>query len=480
MVEHDRESLRSLLAAQRQAFAREGAVTLARRRDRLNRCIAMLQRHADDICTALNEDFGQRPTVITQFTDLFPAISALDYARDHLEDWTKPRRHTARIGTWIPGARATVVYQPLGVVGIVSPWNFPINLTFAPLAGALAAGNRCMLKPSEHTPRTASLLHRIVAEAFDADEVVVCTGPASVSAAFTALPFDHLLFTGSVAVGRQVMTTAAANLVPVTLELGGKCPTILGRSADMRRAVDRILLAKLVNAGQICLAPDYVLLPRDRVDEFVALAKQWVQRSYGEPRTSKDYTAIVNERHAERLRQYLENAVSHGGRVVALGTDSDDVADPALGGRLFQPALIVGATAAMRVMQEEIFGPLLPLITYDSLDEALEFVNERPRPLALYWFGRDASEERTVLERTLSGGVTINDVAMHVLIESLPFGGVGDSGMGAYHGEQGFRTFSHARAVYRQTRLDLAGLLGLRPPYTERTRRALRFLFSRM
>ena len=480
MVAHTAESLQAILDHQRQAFLHEGEVKLTRRRDRLDRCIAMLRQHEDAVCEALNNDFGQRPATVTRFTDVFPALSALSYARDNLKSWARARHHTPRIGTWIPGAKASVVYQPIGVVGIISPWNFPINLTFAPLAGALAAGNRCMLKPSEHTRQTSELLERMVAATFDQSEVAVCTGSAAVGAAFAALPFDHLLFTGSVAVGRRVMAAAAENLVPVTLELGGKCPVIIGRSAGLERAVDRILLAKLLNAGQICLAPDYVLLPREKIDEFIKLARKWVAHSYGAPHRSQDYTSIINPQHRERLRAYLDDARSRGAEIVELGADAGAADNPSDSQRLLPPALIIGATATMSVMREEIFGPILPLIPYDDIEAAVEFVRARPRPLALYWFGNDRAEEKAVLSHTLSGGVTLNDVAMHVLIESLPCGGVGASGMGAYHGEQGFRTFSHARSIYRQTRIDIAGLLSLRPPYTARTRRALRLLFSRL
>jgi coniferyl-aldehyde dehydrogenase len=469
-------ALLAALERQRAALAAEGETNLVVRRDRLRRCADLLRRSSAEICTALGADFGQRPATITQFTDLFPAIAALDHARRHLRQWMRPTRHSAKIGMPIPGASAKVIYQPLGVVGIVSPWNFPINLTFAPLAGALAAGNRCMIKPSEHTPATSALLERLIAADFDPAEITVCTGSAAVGAAFSSLPFDHLLFTGSTSVGRQVMTAAANNLVPVTLELGGKCPVIVGRSAKLARAIDRILLAKLANAGQMCLAPDYVLLPVEMIDCFIAGARAWMERTYQDPAARAAHTAIINDRQAARLQSYLDDARTHGAEIIELEGAGRSAAK---GARLMNLHLLRAVSLDMRVMQEEIFGPILPLVPYENIDAALEFVRARPRPLALYWFGTDRREERTVLSRSISGGVTINDVAMHTLIEDLPFGGVGPSGIGAYHGEHGFRTFSHARAVYRQTRLDVAGLMGLRPPYGARTRWALRFLLGK-
>jgi coniferyl-aldehyde dehydrogenase len=466
--------LLAILERQRAAFAAEGEVSAAARRERLQRCINVLRRSTAAITASLEEDFGQRPAAITQFADVFPAVAALDHARRHVTQWMRPTRHAARIGMPVPGARAEVIYQPLGVVGIVSPWNFPINLTFAPLAGALAAGNRCMIKPSEHTPATSALLARLISQEFDPAEIAVCTGSAEAGAAFTQLPFDHLLFTGSTSVGRRVMAAAANNLVPVTLELGGKCPAIVSRSAKLERAVDRILLAKLANAGQICLAPDYVLLPREHIDSFIAAARAWHAATYGQPNAVP--TAVINDHHIARLQGYLDDARANGAEVIELAGAGRA---SAVNARLMNLHLVRGVQPSLRMMQEEIFGPVLPLVPYEDIEDALDFVRRRPRPLALYWFGADRREEHAVLNGSLSGGVTINDVAMHTLIEDLPFGGVGASGIGAYHGEHGFRTFSHARAVYRQTPLDIAGLMGLRPPYSARTRWALKFLLGK-
>jgi coniferyl-aldehyde dehydrogenase len=471
-------NLDELLQAQRLAFMGEGVVSARTRIDRLGRALDLLVSHQAEFCTAAAADFGQRPAMLTRFMDVMPAVLALRQARRHVRRWMRPQRQRLALPAGAPGARAAVVHQPLGVVGVISPWNFPLTLTFGPLAGILAAGNRCLVKPSELTPAVSALMQRLVAQHFDARELAVVTGGAEVAEAFSRLPFDHLLFTGSTAVGRRVMAAAAANLVPVTLELGGKCPVVVGRSANLARAVDRILIGKLANAGQMCIAPDYVYVPRDALDEFVQRARAWVARAYPGMPSNPDYTAMVSERHARRMQALLADATARGAQVVGLGAGAAGAAGGSAG-RLIAPALILGATDAMQVMQEEIFGPLLPVRTYERVEEAIADINARPRPLALYYFGNDRAEETRVLAHTTSGGVTVNDVAMHFLAEELPFGGVGASGMGAYHGEHGFRRFSHARAVLRQTRFDVAGLVGLRPPYGARLERALKFLIRR-
>jgi coniferyl-aldehyde dehydrogenase len=465
--------LARLLEVQRAAFRSEGIVTARARIDRLNRVLDLVVSHQAELCEAAASDFGQRSAAVTRFMDVLPAVVALKHARRHVRRWMRPQRTRLTLPAGAPGARGEIVYQPLGVVGLISPWNFPITLTLGPLAGIVAAGNRCLIKPSELTPAVSALLQRLLAKYFDERELAVVTGGADVAEVFARLPFDHLLFTGSTSVGRRVMAAAAANLVPVTLELGGKCPAIVGRSADLARAVDRILLGKLANAGQMCIAPDYVYLSRDRVEAFIEEARAWVARAYPGMPANADYTSMVSSRHARRMEALLADATLKGARVVSLAEgNSADLAAR----RLIGPALILGATDGMQIMQEEIFGPLLPVRPFEHIDEAIADVNSRPRPLALYYFGSNRGEERRVLDHTTSGGVTVNDVAMHFLAEELPFGGVGASGMGAYHGEHGFRRFSHARAVFRQTRFDVAGLVGLRPPYGPRLERALRWL----
>jgi coniferyl-aldehyde dehydrogenase len=462
----------SLLNAQRAAFRAEGVVGARVRRDRLERAIKLLVTHEQAICQAHSADFGRRPEALTRFVDILPALSSLKHARRSLGRWMRSRRKHVGLPAGAPGVRAEIEHQPLGVIGVISPWNFPITLTFGPLAGILAAGNRCLIKPSELTPTVSALLKRLISEYFDPSEVAVVTGGPEVAEAFSRLPFDHLVFTGSTAVGRRVMAAAAAHLVPVTLELGGKCPVLVGRSADFGRAVDRILIGKLNNAGQVCIAPDYVFVPRESCTAFVAQARAWVARAYPGIAGSPDYTAMISERHAGRMRELLADAAIKGATLVPLAPPGESPDS----GRLVCPVLLLEVTDEMRVMREEIFGPLLIVRTYDRLEAAVDDINSRPKPLALYYFGKDRREMRWVLAHTTSGGVTVNDIAVHFLADELPFGGVGESGMGAYHGESGFLRFSHARAVFRQTWLDVAGLVGFRPPYGARARRALRFL----
>jgi len=465
-----------LLESQQAAFRAEAIVTARTRMDRLDRALDLLVTHQAEFCEAAAADFGQRHSTMTRFMDILPASAALKHARRHVRLWMRPQRQRVGLPAGAPGVRAEIMHQPLGVVGVISPWNFPLTLTFGPLAGILAAGNRCLIKPSELTPEVSSLLKRLVGEYFDQQEVAVVTGGADVAEAFSRLPFDHLLFTGSTSVGRRVMAAAAANLVPVTLELGGKCPALISRSADLARAVDRIMLGKLANAGQMCIAPDYVWVPRELLDSFVRQAGAWVARAYPGLPTNPDYTSMVSRRHAERMRSLVAEAVAKGARVVSLEAQADPGAAPE---RLIAPALILDATAEMQVMQEEIFGPLLPVRTYERIDDSIADINGRPRPLALYYFGADRAEMRRVLAHTHSGGATVNDIAMHFMAQELPFGGIGASGMGAYHGAHGFARFSHARAVFYQTRLDVAGLVGLRPPYGTRALRILKLFIRR-
>ncbi|HSC07813.1 MAG TPA: coniferyl aldehyde dehydrogenase [Steroidobacteraceae bacterium] len=472
IVEHGAR-LEALLAEQRAAFQAEGETSAPVRIERLERGLDLLVSHQQEFCATLAEDFGRRPADLTRFADILPAVLAFKNALRHVRRWMRPQRCRPALPAGAPGVRAYTVYQALGVVGVLSPWNFPVNLTFGPLAGILAAGNRCLIKPSELTPATADLIQRRVSKYYEPSEVAVVTGGPELAQAFAKLPFDHLLFTGSTNVGGSVMRAAAEHLVPVTLELGGKCPAVIGRSADLQRAVDRILLGKLVNAGQMCLAPDYLLVPAEAIVAFVDHARAWMAQTYPHFVTNPDYTTLISERHARRIEGLLAEARSKGATLISLAPEAPGAA------RLIAPTLVLGATDDMQLMQQEIFGPVLPLRPYRQIDEAIAEINSRPRPLALYYFGSDSAEERQLLDRTRSGGVTVNDVAMHFLAQELPFGGVGASGMGAYHGWHGFQRFSHARAVFRQTRLDVAGLVGLRPPYGKRLQQSLRLLIRR-
>jgi coniferyl-aldehyde dehydrogenase len=470
----DARAMRAVLDGQRASFLRDGPPPAELRIDRIDRCIGLLVDHQNEIAAAIDQDFGCRPALLSKFTDISGSIGPLKHARDHLRGWMKPekRRTSPAILGWL-GARAEVRSQPLGVVGVIAPWNFPVNLAFAPLACILAAGNRCMLKPSEHTPATSALMARMFAGAFAETEIAVCRGGPDVGAAFSRLPFDHLLFTGATSVAHHIMRAAAEHLVPLTLELGGKSPVIIGRSANMDLTATRVLAGKTMNAGQICLAPDYVLVPGDLRDEFVARATAAAERMFPTLLDNPEYTSVINERHYDRLQALVADARSKGARVIEVNPAHENLEQRAR--RKIAPTLILDPTDEMRVMQEEIFGPILPVQTYTTTDAAIAFVNARPRPLALYYFGADRAEENRVLDQTTSGGVTVNDVIMHIAMTELPFGGVGPSGMGTYHGIEGFHRFSHRKAVYSEPTSALVEkvLAGMRPPYGPAIRKML-------
>ena len=457
-------ALQAQLDTQRAAYLAEGHVSAEVRIDRLERAVSLLQTHAEPLVEAMDADFGARSRHQSLFTDIASSVGPLRHAQAQLKNWMKPEKR--RVGPFplnLLGAKARIEYQPLGVVGLISPWNFPVNLTFTPLAGILAAGNRCMIKPSEYTPATSELMAEIVASEFDPAEMLVVTGDADVGAQFTGLAFDHLLFTGATSVARHVMRAAADNLVPVTLELGGKSPVVISRDVDMDKTASAIMAGKLLNAGQICLAPDYVLVPNERIDEFAEAADRAVNKMYPTLLDNPDYTSVVNQRHYDRLQSYLAEARERGADVREINPASEDFRQQPH--HKMAPTLVVNPDDDLALMQDEIFGPILPVKSYETLDESINYINERDRPLGLYYFGADDAEERALMDRTTSGGVTVNDVIMHISQEDLPFGGVGPSGMGAYHGLDGFKQFSHAKSIFTQTKVPVAELGGMRPPY---------------
>lgn len=458
-----RNDMLTVLEQQRRAYLKEGFVSVETRTDRLDRAVSILEKHGDRLIDAMAADFGHRSRQQSKLTDIDGSIAPLKHARKHLGRWMRPEKRSIMFPLNILGARGRVEYQPLGVVGCISPWNFPVNLTFTPLAGIFAAGNRAMIKPSEFTPETSELMREILAEAFDIEEVAVFTGGPEVGSAFSSLPFDHLLFTGATSIASHVMRAASENLVPVTLELGGKSPVIIGRSADMDMTATNVMAGKTMNAGQICLAPDYVFVPDDKTDDFIAAAKSSVAKMYPNLKDNPDYTSIINERHYDRITGYIDDAREKGAAVVEINPAGEDFSQQQH--HRIPPTLIVDPTEDMRVMQDEIFGPVLPVKRYKHVAETIDYVNDHPRPLGLYYFGKDSREEREVLSRTTSGGVTVNDVVMHVAQEDLPFGGVGPSGMGAYHGYDGFKTFSHAKAIYSQSKTVSKLAAAMRPPY---------------
>ena len=466
----------SLLAKQKAAHLHDGIASADVRIDRLNRAIGLLVDFQAEIEDALAKDFGHRSKDASRFTDVSSSIGALKHARQHLKAWMRPAKRKPQFPFGFQGARAEVQYQPKGVVGIISPWNFPVNLTFAPLAGVFAAGNRAMIKPSEFTEATSELMARMFAQAFSDEEVAVVVGGPEVGAAFTALAFDHMVFTGATSIAHHVMRAAADNLVPLTLELGGKSPVILGRSADMGKAAERIMNGKMLNAGQICLAPDYAFVPKEKTAEFVGGAQAAVSKMFPTLKDNDDYTSVVNQRHYDRLQSYLIDAREKGAEIVEINpADENFTQQPH---HKIPPTLVLNPTEDMVVMQEEIFGPILPIMEYSETREAIAYVNEHDRPLGLYYFGEDAAEKETVLNNTTSGGVTVNDVVMHVAQEDLPFGGVGPSGMGSYHGKDGFYEFSHKKAIYTQTGSEMI-LKMLRPPYGEKFRKQIQGMIKR-
>ena len=464
-------NMQAVLEKQRASFTAALPETASVRRDRIDRATALLIDNAEAFAKAVSADFGHRSREQTLLTDIMPSVSAMKHAKKHFESWGRGEKRKPTFPLGLLGAKAEVVYQPKGVVGVVAPWNFPVGMVMVPMAGILAAGNRAMIKPSEFTEAVSALFAEIVPKYFAEEEMAVFTGGPEVGMAFSKLAFDHMIFTGATGVGRHIMRAAADNLVPVTLELGGKSPTIIGRSADLKKAGDRVALGKMMNAGQICLAPDYLLVAKEQETNMIEAVKAGVHAQYPTLLANDDYTSVVNGRNYERLQGYLADAREKGAELIEINPANEDFASS--NGNKMPLTIVRNVTDDMKVMQEEIFGPILPIMTYTRIDEAVDYVNAHGRPLGLYYFGTDKAEESTVLSRTISGGVTVNDVIFHNAMEDLPFGGTGPSGMGNYHGVDGFKTFSHMRAIYRQTGMDVAGIGGFKAPYGKTTAKTL-------
>ncbi len=466
MTQTPPDLLRQLFDVQYHASRAQLDVPVALRRDRLERVRLLLDRNADELSAAVEADFGVRSSQLTEIADLLVLRSLLAHTRKSLARWMRPQKVSTPLH--LQPSRAFLLRQPLGVVGVVAPWNYPVQLALAPVISALAAGNRVMLKPSELTPRTSAVLAQRISELFTADEWAVVQGGPDVAEAFVSLPFDHLVFTGSTSVGRRVAAAAAANLTPTTLELGGKSPCILDASADMESAVLKIAHGKLLNAGQTCIAPDYLLLPRGREAAFAEAYTRAVARLFPSLNGNPDYASIINPRQEARLEGLLADAVAQGARVQAI-SGAGDTGIASVG--QMPPVLVFDTQPGMQLMQEEIFGPILPVLAYDSLDEAIAYINERPRPLALYWFGSDNAARDRVLSNTVSGGVCINDTLMHVAHDNLPFGGVGESGWGAYHGDAGFDRLTQSKPVMISSSWSRGDLFY--PPYGPRFDRVM-------
>lgn len=462
--------MHSILAKQKAAFLRDGIPSANTRIEWLDRCIALIIDNENEICDALIEDFGHRSRDVSRFADVASSVGPLKHAKKHVRKWMKHERRNVEFMLKVLGSKAHIRYQPKGVVGVISPWNFPVNLTFAPLAGVFAAGNRVMIKPSEFTEHTSNLLKRMIEGAFDQEIAAVVTGGPEVGAEFSKLHFDHLLFTGATSIAYHVMKAAAENLVPVTLELGGKSPVVLGQSADIEKAATRIMAGKTMNAGQICLAPDYAFVKEDQTRAFVNAAVSAVETLYPTGmKDNDDYTSMINQRHYDRVMGYIDDAKTQGAEVVEINPKQENFTQQEH--YKIPPHIILDPSDDMKVMQDEIFGPVLPVKSYSSTDEAVDYINAHQHPLGLYYFGSDKAEENAVINRTRSGGVTVNDVIFHIAQEELPFGGIGPSGMGAYHGWEGFCEFSHSRAVYNQTGSEMLKMM--RPPYGDAFRKQI-------
>jgi len=453
-----------LLEIQRAAHRRDGPPPSRIRIDRLDRLDDMVRKRQEAFAGAISTDFGNRSRFETSLLETMTVLSAIRYARKNVRWWMEPAYQEVDFAFW-PGA-AWIRREPLGIIGIISPWNYPLQLALSPLVDIIAGGNRAIIKPSEQTPAFSELLHRAISDTFAEEEVAVVTGGADVAASFSKLPFDHLVFTGSTTIGRKVAQAAAEGLVPTTLELGGKSPTIICPSGSMAKAVKAITYGKYINAGQTCIAPDYVMVPRERMaelaDQVMAEARQYY------PNAGADYSTMISERAFDRMIAAISEAELGGAKVLRHPVPSDRAK------RLLPPVVVMDAPENCTLMREEIFGPVLPIVGYDTLEDALDWINSHPHPLALYIFAEDKKEQTKVLDRTQSGGVTVNGTLLHIAQEGLPFGGVGPSGLGAYHGRHGFDRFTHARAVFRTGFFNAATWLA--PPYGKRANRILRFL----
>lgn len=467
------EKMLELLRLQRESYLAEGEVSAETRIDRLDRTIDVLVANAERISDAMNSDFGCRPRQVNLMTDVTGSLENLKHAKKHLRKWMKAEKRPSMFPLGLLGGRSSIQYQPKGVVGVIAPWNFPLGMVFEPLAGVIAAGNRAMIKPSEFTPATSGVIAEMVSKTFDPAEIAVVTGGPEVGQAFSSLAFDHMVFTGATSVARHIMAAASKNLVPVTLELGGKSPTIISETADLREAIERTMVGKMLNAGQVCIAPDYVMLPEGKINEAVAIAKDVIAEMYPTLLENEQYTAMLNDRHFQRMQKNIDDATERGAEVVAINPANEDFSvNPT---QKIPPTLILNPDDEALCMQDEIFGPLLPLKTYSEFEDAIAYINARPRPLAAYYFGKDGAEEHRFLTGTTSGGACVNDVMFHMLQKDLPFGGVGPSGMGSYHGIEGFKAFSHAKSVYKQPgKIPVTKLAGFMPPYGDASEKSIK------
>lgn len=451
-----KDSMSTIFALQRKAYALAPMPSFETREQQLLTLKALLLEHKDSIAAAINADFTARSADETLLAEIMPCVQSIEHTLKHLRSWMKPEKRS--VSLHFQPASAFVAYQPLGVVGIIVPFNYPVNLALVPLITALAAGNRTMIKMSEFTPRTADLLRDILSQGFTEEQVAVITGEADIAAAFSRLPFDHLLFTGSTAIGKLVMREAAENMTPVTLELGGKSPVIIADDIPLQDIIDRICFAKSLSAGQTCVAPDYVLLPRNKLEAFIQLYKATFNKMYPTLNANPHYTSLINEHSLQRLTGWLKDASEKGAKI-------ESVSDEQINDGTFRMPLhlVTQVNDDMKIMQHELFGPILPVIPYDTMEAALNYITQRPRPLSLYLFTYNKALQAKVTATTHAGSMCINDALIQVGVDDLPFGGIGQSGMGQYHGHEGFLTMSKPKAVLQKGRLNPAQIIY--PPY---------------
>ncbi len=461
----DFQAISAIVEKQRQSYLNEGFVSAEVRISRLKRALNILLDNQEAFTKSISDDFTHRSADTTLFADIVGSKHALKHAIDNVKKWMKADKRSLPFPLGFLGAKAEVQFQPKGVVGLITPWNFPLTMVFVPLAQMLAAGNRVVIKPSEHTPKTSALFAKVFGEAFDETVVAVYNGGVEVSQAFSSQRWNHLMFTGAPVVGKLIMRAASENLTPVTLELGGKSPVIVSRTADLQTVAERVATFKLMNAGQICLAPDYINIPAEKVKEFIEIYTKQVSKMYPSLVMNDDYTAIISSRHRERLTGYYADAIDKGGDVQIINPATENFGEQPNKANKMPPAIIADVSDDMKIMQEEIFGPILAVRGYENFEDVIDYVNDHERPLAIYYFGSDKIEEGKVLNNTTSGGVTINDALWHGAHETVPFGGVGNSGIGRYHGVDGFKEFSHHKSVVRHGKLPIGRILGIVPPY---------------
>ena len=471
--EVSKETMLSKLNTLKKPFQKNFNPDVNDRIDRIKRIQTLVEENIDDFHKALRLDFGTRHEQLSLMADTMPVINNAKHALKNIKKWIKPEKRKPNFPLGLLGSKAYVQFQPYGVVGIISPWNFPLTLSIAPLIEIFAAGNNAMMKLSEFVPATSDLTEKLINKYFNENEVVVINGGPQTSQSFAGLPFDHLLFTGSTNVAKKVASEAATNLVPMTLELGGKSPVIVGPNAKMKKSVDKIMMGKLLNSGQICISPDYVFVPEGKTEEFVQHAQEHVAENYPTIKNNPDYTSIIHLNHFERLRDLISDAKSKGATIVELNPAQEDFSQQEH--HKIVPTLILNPTDDMKVMKEEIFGPLMPIKTYKNFEDTVSFINQNPKALALYYFGDDKEEMNNVLDNTSSGQAVMNDVLFQFSMHDLPFGGVGPSGMGAYHGHDGFKNFSHKRSVLKGQNILDAGKM-ISAPFTEATEKNIKRL----